>query len=129
MFPNKRSFFALVSPVFFRCVDAVCACPRGHHPLVVSPSVRSLRWPIQGTSSFASVVPSGASGGCSSSVGGQTAVTLQSGAAVAHRFDLGLGSSGTGLNKPPNVRPLKITVAATAAIESTSSTSTPSPVL
>ena len=75
--------------------------------------------------SFASVVPEGAS--CSS-IGSQGAVTLQSGAAVACRLGLDLGSSGTWHEKPPNVRSLQITVAASDAIKSSSSTYTPSPV-
>jgi hypothetical protein len=48
-----------------------------------------------------SVVLVGASGASSSSIGGQGVVTLQSGAAVARRFDLGLGCSDTGRNKSP----------------------------
>ena len=86
--------------------------------------------PPRGTHSTCSTLAAApASGGTSSYVGRQGAVSLQRGAAVAHRYDPDLSSSGTGRDKPPSVRPLQIIVAATTAIGSTSSTSIPSRVV
>lgn len=102
--------------------------PRGQS-LALPPSATSPAW---APSSFASgplAEANGGGGGGGSSVGGRDgAVAVQSGGAVARRYDPGRpGSSGAGRGKPrDDARPLQITAAATAATGSSSTSKTKS---
>jgi len=94
--------------------------PRGQ-PLLLSPSARSPGPPIRPPpSSFASGAP-GASG---SSVAGRGAVVVH-GSAVSGRYGPRPGGGGAGRRKPPNLRPLQITDAATIATGSASKKKAP----
>ncbi|CAD6227923.1 unnamed protein product [Miscanthus lutarioriparius] len=94
--------------------------PRGQ-PLLLSPSARSPGPPIRPPPSS---LASGAPGASGSSVACRGAVVVH-GSAVSGRYGPSPGGGGAGRRKPPNLRPLQITDAATIATGSASKKKAP----